>query len=140
MKSLRLTISVACIMFVLLATAFSQTGAIRASVPFSFTVGRQALAAGDYNVSINGSLLQVTQIGGPGVASVVTNYVRVGPNQHLTPSLVFHCYGNHRFLSTVWIGEVNQGHEQSASPAELEYARTTRHEPEVVLASRTANR
>jgi len=140
MKSSRLTISVVFALFVMVASSVAQTGAIRATILFDFTVGNQTLAAGDYKVSINGSLLQVARIDGLGTASVMTNYIRGGPNQNLTPRLVLHCYGNHRFLSTVWIGEGNQGHELSASPAEREYVRTTRDKPTVVLASSTPDR
>ena len=140
MKSSRLMISVAFAAFVLLTSAFAQTGAVRLTVPFDFTVGRQTLAAGDYRVAISGSLLQVARIDGPGVSTVSTNYTGGGPNQDLTPRLVFHCYGNRHFLSVAWIGEVNMGHELFASAAELEYARTTKQEQTTVLASRMPNR
>jgi hypothetical protein len=140
MKSSRLMISVAFAAFVLLTSAFAQTGAIRVTVPFDFTVGRQTLAAGEYRVAISGSLLQVARIDGPGVSTVSTNHTGGGPNQDLTRRLVFHCYGNRHFLSVAWIGEVNMGHELFASAAELEYARTTKQEQTTVLASRMPNR
>lgn len=136
MKSSRLMISIVIATFALLASAVSQTGVIRVSVPFNFNVGTKALPAGDYNVSVNGSLLQVARVDGPGVAITSTNPTGEGPNQNVTPRLVFHCYGNHRFLSIAWIGETNQGHELYASSAELEYARTTKQDQKVVLASR----
>ena len=137
MKSSRVMISVAFAFFVLLTSAFAQTGAIRVSVPFDFTVGKQTLAAGEYRVTINGtSLLQVARINGPGVAIVSTNYTGGGPNQNLSPRLIFHSYGNRHFLSEAWIGEVNMGHELFASSLELEYARTTKQEQTIVLASR----
>jgi len=133
-------VSVAFAAFVLLTSAFAQTGAIRVSVPFDFTVGRQTMAAGDYRVAISGSLLQVARIDGPGVSTVSTNYTGGSPNQDMTPRLIFHCYGNRHFLSVAWIGETNQGHELYASSAELEYARTTKQEQTIVLASRMPNR
>ena len=106
MTSSRIMISVAFALFVLLTSAFAQTGAIRVTVPFDFTVGRQTLVAGDYRVSVNGtSLLQVARIDGPGVAIVSTNNTGGGPYQDVTPRLVFHCYGNRHFLSVAWIGE-----------------------------------
>jgi hypothetical protein len=133
-------ISVAFAAFVLLTSAFAQTGAIRVTVPFDFTVGKQTLAAGDYRVAISGSLLQVARIDGPGVAIVSTNNTGGGPNQNLSARLVFHCYGNRHFLSAAWIGEVNMGHELFASSAELEYARTTKQDQTIVLASRMPNK
>lgn len=87
MKSSRLTISIVIATFVPLTTAFAQTGAIRVSVPFNFTVGTQTLAAGDYAVSVSGSLLRLARVDGPGVAIASTNPTGGGPNQNLTPRL-----------------------------------------------------
>ena len=141
MKSSRVMIAVAFAAFVLLTSAFAQTGAIRVTVPFDFSVGKQTLAAGEYRVTINGtSLLNVARIDGPGVAIVSTNYTGGGPNQNLSPRLIFHTYGNRHFLSEAWIGEVNIGHELFASSAELEYARTTKQDQTIVLASRGPNK
>ena len=136
MKSSRLMIAVAFALFVMVASAVAQTGAMRVTVPFNFTVGTQTLAAGDYKVSISGSLLQVARADGPGGAIVSTNPTGGGANENASPRLVFHCYGTHRFLSIAWIGEMNQGHELYASSAELEYARTTKQDQKIVLASR----
>jgi hypothetical protein len=136
MKNTRLMVSAVFALFVLLTPAFAQTAAIRVSVPFNFTVGKQTLAAGDYRVAISGSLLQVSRLDGPGVSTVSTNYTGGGANQDLTPRLVFHCYGNRHFLSVAWIGERNMGHELFASSAELEYARNTKQEQKIVLAKR----
>jgi hypothetical protein len=141
MKNSRIMIAVAFALFVLITPVFAQTGAIRVTVPFNFAVGKQTLAAGDYMVTVNGqSLLTVARIDGPGVASVMTNYTGGGPNQDLTPRLIFHRYGNRHFLSEAWIGEVNMGHELFASAAELEYARTTHQDRRTVLAARLASK
>jgi len=56
--------------------------------------------------------------------------------EDMAPRLVFHCDGNRHFLAAAWIGEVNIGHELFASSAELEYARTTKQEQTIVLATR----
>jgi len=136
MKSSRLVMLVVFASFVLLASAVAQTGTIRVHVPFDFIAGTQTLAAGDYKVSINGSLLQMARIDGSGVAMVSTNLTGGGPNQDMTPRLVFHCYANHCFLSVAWIGEINQGHELYVSSAELEYARTIKQDQKIVAAAR----
>ena len=70
------------------------------------------------------------------MAIVSTNLTGGGANENASPKLVFHGYGTHRFLSIAWIGEMNQGHELYASSAELEYARTTKQDQKIVLASR----
>lgn len=122
-------------LFVLLTPAIAQTGAARANVPFDFTVGTQKLAAGDYNVAINGSILQITDLDGKGAAHAMTVYVGGGPNQDLTPRLIFHRYGDRRFLAQVWLGEINQGHQLFASATELEYARNTKQESVTIAVS-----
>lgn len=134
MKSSRLMMSVVFALFAPLAVA--QTGTIRVHVPFDFGAGSQTLAAGDYKVSIDGSLLQMARIDGSGAVTVSTGLTGGGPNQDMTPRLVFHCYGDHCFLSVAWIGEINQGHELYASSAELEYARAVKQDQKIVAAAR----
>lgn len=141
MKSSRLMISVAFALFVLLTPALAQTGAVRVSVPFEFTMGKQTLPAGDYRVSINSAgLLNVARIDGPGAVSVLTNRTGGGANQDASPRLVFHRYGNHHFLAVAWIGEANMGHELYAAAAELEYARIIKQDQTIVLATRLPNK
>jgi len=141
MKNSRFMISAVFAVFVLLTSAWAQTGAVRATVPFDFTVGKQTLPAGEYRVTINGpGLLQVARIAGPGAVSVMTNLTGGGPSQDSSPRLVFHRYGRRHFLSIAWIGDGNMGREPYASAEELEYARTTKQELVTVLASRVAER
>ena len=133
MKSSKLMIAVVFASLFLLAPAFAQTVPIRVTVPFDFTVGDQRLPAGEYRVAIlNDSALRVLRMDGSSVASVVTTYINGGPNQDPTPKLVFHRYGDRRFLSQVWTGEA--GRELFASASELEYARTTKQESVTVAA------
>ena len=47
MKNSKLMIAIALAVFTLLASAFAQTGAIQATIPFDFVVGKQTMAAGD---------------------------------------------------------------------------------------------
>ena len=136
MKNFKLLLSAVFAMFVALTPAFAQTGAIRVSVPFAFTVGKQTLPAGDYRVAAHGSALELIGLNAPGASNVLTNYTGGGPNENQTPRLVFHCYGIHRFLTQAWIGETAMGHELATSPAELELARSTPPDRTVILAAR----
>jgi hypothetical protein len=136
MKSSKLVISIAFTVFVLLTSAFAQTGAIRAAIPFDFTVGKQILAAGDYKVTIDGTVLRLVRIDGPGFAFVPT--YGYGYNKDVSPRLVFHRYGNRAFLSEAWIADT--GRELFASPTELEYARTTKQDQTTLMASRSQNK
>ena len=47
MKTTRFMVSATFALFVLLTSAFAQTGAIRVTVPFDFTVGKQTLPAAE---------------------------------------------------------------------------------------------
>lgn len=132
MKRSKLMIAIAFAVLALLTSALAQTGAIRATIPFDFTIGKQTLAAGDYTVKMNGTVLNLTRMDGPGFAFVPT--YGYGHNKDVTPRLVFHRYGNRAFLSQAWIA--HSGRELFATPRELEYARTSKQEQTTVLASR----
>jgi hypothetical protein len=128
--------SVVFAMFVMLTPALAQTGAIRVSVPFAFTVGKQDLPPGDYRVAVSGPSLQVTRIDAFGVSSVLTNFTGGGPNENQSPRLVFRCYGSRRFLTQAWMGETDIGHEISTTSAELEFARNAPSDRTVIVAAR----
>lgn len=134
MKRSRLMISVAFALFVLLASAVAQTGAIKATIPFDFTIAKQTLPAGEYKVAVQGTMLQVTRLDGTNSAYV--QYCLSAHSKDVSPRLIFHRYGNRSFLSQAWIAAA--GHELIASPREIEYARTDRQEQVVVLASMVA--
>jgi len=138
MKSIRLTIAAAFAFVVLLGSAVAQTGTIRARIPFDFTVGKQTLAAGEYQVTANGAMLQLIRIDGPGAIIEKTHFMRGGSDESLSARLVFRRYGDRHFLAKVWMGNVDFGHEVFASPLEVEYARNTKPEGTIVLASKLA--
>jgi hypothetical protein len=136
MKNARLTITAVLALFVLLTPAFAQSAGFRVQVPFEFAVGNHNLAAGEYKVTVmQPGMLQLERLDGRGTAAVMTTYTGGGPNQDLRPRLIFHSYGNHYFLSQVWIEDVNPGHELFASGAELEYARAGHQEQTTLLAN-----
>jgi len=135
MKSLRLTVAAAFAFVVLLGSAVAQTGMIRARIPFDFTVAKQTLLAGEYQITANGAMLQMIRIDGPGAVIEKTHFIRRGTDEDLTARLVFRRYGDRHFLAKVWMGNVDFGHELFASPLELEYARTAKPEAALVLAS-----
>jgi hypothetical protein len=117
--------------FVLLTSAVAQTGAIKANIPFDFTIAKQTFPAGEYKVAVQGTVLQLVRLHGPGSAYV--QYNLSADNKDLSPRLIFHRYGTRSFLSQAWI--TGAGHELIASPREIEYARTDKQEQVVVLAS-----
>jgi hypothetical protein len=128
MKTSRFIISILFASVVLLAQAGAQTGTIRVNVAFNFTVAHQTMPAGDYLMSVNGSLLRVANIDGSATAHAMTVYSGGGAAEDATPRLVFHQYGDRHFLSEVWIGLINQGYQLYASADEVQSARTTKQE------------
>ena len=131
MKRTHLTVAVVFAMVILMASAVAQTGAIKANVPFDFTIAKQTLPAGEYKVAVEGTMLHVIQLNGTDSA-----YVKYNLSAHdadMSPRLIFHRYGDRNFLSQAWITAA--GHELIASPREIEFARTDKQEQVVVLAS-----
>jgi hypothetical protein len=124
MKNTRLMVPAVFALLVLLTPAFAQSAGFRVQVPFQFAVGNHTLAAGEYRVTVmKPGMLQVQRVDGSGTAAVLTNYIGGGPSQDRSPRLIFHSYGDHHFLSQVWIDDVNAGHELFASASELRYTR-----------------
>ena len=134
MKNSGLMIAVAFAIFALLASSHAQTGSMNVTVLFAFTVGHQTLAAGNYTVTAHHQSLELARADGHGGAIVLTNATGGRSDDDSTSRLVFHRYGDRYFLSQAWIG--GGGREVFASAAELEYARTTKQEQMIVLATR----
>jgi len=119
--------------FVLLTPAFAQTRIVKADVPFDFVVGTKTMPAGHYTFAMNGAgALRISQLNGPQVAGIVA--APVAGSENATPRVLFHRYGNRAFLAEVWVGEMSISHRLYASPAELEYARTTKQETTTIVA------
>ena len=136
MKNLKPSIAAVFTILVLLTPAFAQTGAIKANIPFDFTIAKQTLPAGEYKVAVEGTMLHVVQLDGTDSASV--KYNLSAHNKDMSSRLIFHRYGNRSFLSQAWIADA--GHELIASPREIEYARTGKQEETTVLASSLRNK
>jgi len=134
MKRSHLTIAVLFAVAILMTSAVAQTGAIKATIPFDFTIAKQTFPAGEYKVAVQGTMLQVTRLDGQ--SSAYVQYSLSAYNKDGSPRLLFHRYGNRSFLSQAWI--TGAGHELIASPREIEYARTDKQEQVVVLAAALA--
>lgn len=132
MKSKVLALS---IILILLTPAVAQVRGVKANVPFDFVVGTKAMPAGEYRLSIiSGVTLRISQINGSQMAGIVAAPVAGSDNN--APRLLFHRYGNHFFLTEVWVGEMSISHRLYVSPAELGYARATPPESITILAKK----
>lgn len=105
--------------------AYAQSISVRANVPFQFLAGDKVLPAGQYQLSVapgsNRITLHPTQ-GGAGM------YLSILPTQRSQfaaqpGALVFHRYGTHHFLRTVWSPGQSGGYELPSSKAEREFVR-----------------
>ncbi len=133
MKPTRIMITIAFVLFALLASAVAQTRAVQVNIPFGFTVGHKIMTPGSYEVSIRGPLLRVARIDGTDAAIVLTNCTGGGIHENLDARLVFHRYGDRRFLSQAWFAGNSTGHVLYSSAAELEYARAAKQDAELVV-------
>ena len=135
MKRCHLTITIAFAVSVLMVSAVAQnvapTVAIKANIPFDFTIAKQTFPAGEYTIRSQGTMLQLVQTEGSG-SVLVPKYIAAQKN-NVTPRLLFHRYGTRSFLAQVWTTDTV--HEVLASSREIEYARTDKQEQVVVLAS-----
>ena len=139
MKSSRLVIAVASAFLVLLVPAVAQSVAVQATIPFNFSVGTQAMKAGDYRVSFEGrgGQMWISRVGAGDAITALTNAVGGGQTPERLPKLVFHRYGDHYFLSEVWTGGgTYRGRQLMISSTEREYARAKKSGSTTVLAAR----
>jgi hypothetical protein len=107
-------------------SALAQSGAIRADVPFNFTVNGTPMPAGLYTVSKNTNSINTLMIqsdNGKEVKLFIPHRVESKKVADRT-KLVFHCYSgrDHCFLYQLWVGGQGIGQELPKSPLEREVA------------------
>jgi hypothetical protein len=116
--------------------ASAQTINVKATVPFSFIVGRSTLSAGEYSLKTmsNGQVLALSNLD-----AKMTELVLLNSCESLTASktkLVFHRYGDRYFLSQIWTEGNNRGHEIPISQREEETARNSSMQQLVLVAEK----
>ena len=137
MKKQLLTVATVLSLLLVAASAFAQTGTVRANIPFKFVVSKQTLPAGEYTLSKMGQAGAVTAIqkdGGKDVMLVVPNHLESRKAADKT-KLVFRCYGDRYFLSEIWIEGSQIGRTLPKSAHESEVAMDFTSHDVVVLAS-----
>jgi hypothetical protein len=86
--------------FAMAGTSFAQSNAVRAKVPFDFTVGKQLLPAGTYTIKAKSSGLIVIQNHDKPI-TVLTMVEQDGNRSPNGGKLMFHKYGDQYFLSEI---------------------------------------
>ena len=139
MKKQVITLAVALTLLLAAGSAFAQSNAIRASIPFNFIVNKTTLPAGDYVISTMGGAgqtLLIRNAEGKSVKTVNANHVQ-SSEAATTTKLVFRCYGDRYFLAQVWKRGSDQGRQLPKSQLESEVALdATPHDVVLVAALR----
>jgi hypothetical protein len=109
-----------------------SAGDVRATIPFSFTVGGQTLPAGEYtfksgSVTNHGSM-KIDGVRTRSHARALTNAVRTLSTQTET-RLVFRKYGEQYFLTQIWSEGENQGRQVPESKRERDLRRELASNP-----------
>ncbi len=106
------------------ASAYAQTGVVKANVPFNFIVSNTEIPAGQYTVESLGVSGTAMAIQSPD--SKIVKMVLAQPCESLqkqtTTKLVFHRYGTQYFLAQIWSAGNNRGIELPRSGRESEVA------------------
>jgi hypothetical protein len=127
-------------MFMVAAVYANPVDALKANIPFDFSVGNKTLPAGVYTVTpmTTSNLLRIRRVDGPEAVMIQTNGVIASRAQDQT-KLVFRRYGNQYFFAQVWTAGDSSGREISKSRAEREVIKNRSNqlakdvaEPEVV--------
>lgn len=104
----------------------AQTGGVRVTVPFRFSISGKTFAAGDYTMVAGSHQVSVVSQGdGRTVALALANDIS-GHAAGANGRIVFHCYGERCFLAEVWSPIQENGRLLLISPAEAESGRERR--------------
>jgi hypothetical protein len=113
-------------LLVVAGSAFAQSVKVRANIPFSFSLNKETLPAGQYEihaVEASGNIaLAISNREAKVGKMFLTNPVssRVGTSEKC--KLVFKRYGDHYFLSQIWVAGNDTGRELPTSAHEAELA------------------
>ncbi len=119
------------------ASAYAQTGLVKANVPFNFIVNKTDMPAGEYRIQplgVTGVAMSIQSAD----SSVVNTVLPHSCESAATPEvskLVFHRYGSQYFLAQIWTAGNDQGRELPKSGREREVAMDYPLQNVVVVAS-----
>ena len=119
------------------ASAYAQTGVVKANVPFNFIVNKTELPAGQYKILPMGITASAMAIQSPD-GKVIKAFLPTAcssPRVQEKTKLVFHRYGTQYFLAEIWRAGDDRGQELPASGLENEVARDYPAQSVVVVAT-----
>src|SRR5262245_16457006 len=118
--------------------ASAQTVNLQATVPFSFTVNRATMPSGRYSLrSVNhqGPALAISNLDSK-TTNTVLSIACASAKEASKTKLVFHRYGDHYFLSQIWVAGNGRGREIPPSAREKEIAKASSMEEVILVAAR----
>jgi len=119
------------------ASAYAQTGVVKANVPFNFIVNNTDLPAGTYTLQSLGTVGAAMVIESPD-RKVVNGFLPNACQSNTVPEvskLVFHRYGAQYFLTQIWTAGNARGKELPKSGREREVAMDYTSRDVVVVAT-----
>ena len=119
------------------ASAYAQTGVVKANVPFNFIVNKTELPAGQYSIrplGMTGVAMSINSSDHSVVKAILPLACESAEVQK-TSKLVFHRYGSQYFLAQIWTAGSNRGEELPKSGRESEVAMDYPVQNVVVVAS-----
>jgi hypothetical protein len=106
------------------ASAYAQTGVVKANVPFNFIVDKTEVPAGQYviqPIGYTGTALALENAKHEVVKMILPNSCQSSDAQAKT-KLIFRRYGTRYFLAQIWTQGTSRGVELRRSPLENELA------------------
>jgi len=106
------------------ASAYAQTGVVKANVPFNFIVEKTQIPAGEYLIQSLGISSSAMSIESPDrkLVKVVLPNACESAQAPDTTKLVFHRYGDQYFLAQIWTAGNGRGRELPKTRRESEVA------------------
>lgn len=119
------------------ASAYAQTGVVKANVPFNFIVDKTDLPAGQYiiqGLGLTGNAMTINSADSKVVKVVLPNACE-SLQAAQTSKLVFRRYGAQYFLAEIWTQGNERGKQLPRSRREREIAMDYRPQNVVVVAT-----
>jgi hypothetical protein len=112
--------------------AYAQAFVYRAKVPFSFVVLGKTVPAGEYQLIAAPHMVKIEDSDGVPITTALANEI-AGRFVGATGQLIFHCYGDHCFLSELRAPLPGDSRELLTSRSEAEWAKKEQGKYFVVL-------
>ena len=123
MKKQTLSVASLCLVIGLaVAPAYAQSGGIQAKIPFNFSVAGKTFPAGAYTMIAVSHQVNIRDADGRKIAMVLANEIS-GRSTGANGQIIFHCYGEHCFLSEVWSPTHENGRQLLSPRSERDLAK-----------------